>query len=107
MKLTRRKAIELFREHWRWAGKTGKYKKEWPGLHGEYIENDCFLCEYDNQHKGSYCCNTCLIIWPSEDGSCEGSGSPYDKWGAATTPRTRKKWAKVIAELPERTKPCR
>lgn len=80
MELTRERALELHRQMWtnmqRDLGdnpgyrEREKYKNKWCKEHfpDEYIDNDCFLCEYDRLNNGHNCRNTCLIKWPN--GGC-------------------------------------
>ena len=106
MKLTKKKAIELHRELWDWLYHyPSKHKGDWP----EWVFNggdisetthDCFLCEYTDLK-----CNNCLLDWPitSDTGdplSC--CNSYYVEWVYSNSPKTRKKYAKLIRDLPER-----
>lgn len=82
MKLTRERALELHRQMWidmqRDLGDTPDggqrvvYKMKWCDTHfpKEYIENHCFLCEYN---KSPECddCKGCPIRWPYEDDCTE------------------------------------
>ncbi len=94
MKLTRKRAIELYRQMWRWCGKTGKDKRDWPGLkkYG-YVSANCFLCHYCEQEL----LKCCIIKWPG--GRC--SGGLYGKWFKEKNIEKRKALARKIAELPE------
>jgi hypothetical protein len=110
MKLTKKKAIKLFREHWRWLAETGStIKSNWPGhdFLKDEIASMCFLCEYMDQVDGENGgCDGCLIDWPGEN--CADKHSIGDdkglfaKWWKAKTEKTRQKYAKIISELPEK-----
>ena len=80
MELTRERALELHRQMWTdmqkdlgdnpGYGEREKYKNKWCKEHfpNEYIDNDCFLCEYDRLNNGhcNSCRNTCLIKWVND-----------------------------------------
>ena len=116
MKLTRERAIELFRELWRWLAETGKRKEDWPrwefnGGDVPFTPYTCPLCEYTIQksRSGEVECSLCPIAWPEE--KCFSPPRPvpfdppityFDHWYHAPTPEMRKQYAKLIAELPER-----
>lgn len=82
MELTRERALELHRQMWTDmqrdlgdtpdSGQRIEYKCEWCDAHfpKEYIENHCFLCEYDRLST-IYDCKSCPIRWPYED-DCNG-----------------------------------
>ncbi len=107
MKLTKEKAIELFRELWRWCGETGKPKKLWPrwefnGGDVPEMRNDCPLCEYTIRTEKKDCPD-CPIRWgKNKFNSC--LGGLYGKWLDALREDSekRKRIAKQISELPER-----
>ncbi len=95
-KLSRKRAIELHREMWRALAQTGGSKF----LHALNIKytprNACFLCEYSHQNKGE----CCLLKW--KYGRCmTNDRSEYSMWAHAKTYYGCKKWASIIAELPE------
>lgn len=104
MRLTRKKAIELCIELWTWCMETGKRKSEWPGWekYGNAM-SDCWLCEYDDQmleryeRKTRVSCGYCPFV-TSGLGRCTDSPNYLDKWDAAKTPRTTKKYAKLLLE---------
>lgn len=80
MKLTKRKALEICRDLWKWLAKhpeKGKYN--WPmwKLYGQ-MHMRCPCCEYNSQHSMS-CEKSCLIKWPGGGGCCNRE-SPYFKW---------------------------
>ena len=104
MKLTKKKTIEYHREMWNWLAETGeKYKHHWPGFEKMgWTTSYCFLCEYAETHTKHYCNQTCILIWPPDDQGCDEGKDPYSHWDRAKTKRTRKKYAKIISELPER-----
>ena len=104
-KLTKKDAIRLFRKDWKHKAKTGQKDKCCPpdvveGWNMRAFQNECFLCEYDQTHKRRYCSKSCIIKWPYN--RCIDRHSPYHKWSCADTEDERKKWAKIIAKLPER-----
>lgn len=105
--LTKKKAIELFREHWRNLSKSGSMDKRGglpTGYIGLAILNLCFLCEYSIRKpiKGMSYCQDCPIEWPgTKDTSFMCESSLYGKWIKAGITR-RKQLAKQISELPEK-----
>jgi hypothetical protein len=105
MKLTKRKALEICRDLWKWLSKRGRsfYDKEsWSGWkqHGKMV-CDCPCCEYEEQHSNRklFCLEDCLIKWPG--GDCESDDSPYENWKQAATVQKRKKLALEIVALVE------
>lgn len=93
---------KLFRRHWRWMAETGaRFTHHWPEWKhngGEcHAENFCFCCR-----DCGIDCDDCPVDWGGED-CCDGR-TLYMKWSEAKTPRTRKKYAALIAELPWRGK---
>jgi len=106
MKLTKKKAIELHRELWDWLyHHPNKQKWDWPSWESNggnipRVSSYCFLCEYSVQHWNNYCRETCILDW-SPDSGCLGDGA-FERWDNAISPRTRKKYAKIIRDLPER-----
>ena len=107
MKLSKKKAIELCRALWRSIARSGVYRKEdAPFWKTHYIDPDtidlcCFCCEYMINQKDATCIvKGCIINWGTR--FCTDDESPFSKWDTATTIKERKKWARVIANLPER-----
>ena len=101
MKLTKRKALEICRDLWRWLAKTGTVNKsKWPGWkeHGIMAHN-CPCCEYsmDRGHLTGLCIETCIIKWPGK--GCRNSESPYLGWENEGRIDERKKLAKKIVAL--------
>lgn len=114
MKLTKRKAIEYCAEMWEKVAEDnagsvtdGEYPTKW-NAYGKMrvkhknlpseITHCCFFCEYTDKD-----CPSCpgLSIWGATkrtNTQCEALRSPYRKWANAKTPRTRKKYAKQIAD---------
>lgn len=78
MKLTREQAIKEHRKMWNWlAEHPEKWKNDYFEIHHEqlgHINNDCFLCEYDYQNEGKYCCEECIIDW-GDTGGCMSTTS--------------------------------
>jgi hypothetical protein len=106
MKLTKKKAVKMFRAHWRWLAETGSRHKEfWPGhdFAEDGIDSTCFLCEYMDQVDGD--CRDCPIEWPGincADKNHEDEKGLFSKWWSAATRRTRREYARIISKLPER-----
>ena len=114
MKRTRRQALALCEEMWRTLSKTGNSSKlSALGTLGEtrgdwdefvYTAAECFACEYHKEHLNQTCLNCiCTKIWNVGNkktwiADCAGSTSPYYRWNQARTTRTRKKYAKIIAD---------
>ncbi len=98
MKLTREQAIDLSIELWEWLAETGGFKHQWSGWE-KYGDSDpgCFLCDYQEQKDSSdRGCGDCPYF--QKFGRCLKDKSPYDKWDNASTPQTRKKYAKLFLE---------
>ena len=105
-KLTRRSVIYWHRKGlWHWLYKNPVIngvlttKEDWPRweeVETKYgiIDSECFACEF------SVCC---IFDWGVEgDFPCLKLHSPYAKWLRAKTAKTRKKYAKIIRDLPLR-----
>ncbi len=110
MKLTKKKAIKLFREHWQWLTETGTiWKDEWPehDFEEDPISGGCFLCEYLDQKEAELGknedCDNCPIDWGTSKTCVGDSKSPFMKWIHSQTVPTCKKYAKIVSELPEKT----
>ena len=101
--MTKREAIKLFREHWRFLAASGTKKKIAFKKSEEWV-NNCALCEYvwglDNRY--SICSTVCPVVWPG--GSCSSWNSPYIQWTMGCNILFRKVLALEISELPERKK---
>jgi len=109
MKLTKKKAIELHRELWDWLyGHPSKAKEDWPRWieHGGTIppvKDDCFLCEYARGPNGGFPnCSSCPLDWGPTFYCALSSKSYFVAWAYSKTPKTRKKYAKIIRDLPEK-----
>ena len=73
LNLTREEALKLHRQMWSDMQKDLgdcpadweriDYKSGWCRLHGYNICNNCFLCEYDEQHNNDPKICDCLIEW--------------------------------------------
>ena len=97
---------------WNWlAENPKKRKKDWPGWknHNDYIfpkaeHSYCFLCGYvsADPEKG---CSNCLLDWIIT-GKCisteDESESYFGLYYNAKTEKEQSKYAKIIAELPEK-----
>ena len=105
MRLTRKKAIQLSIELWKFLADTGLEKEDWPEF--EYDENDdefiyqgkniasgCFLCELTLEDD----CENCPYY--EKFGHCNEDGTYYNLWESSTTKRKRKKYAsQFLAQL--------
>ena len=120
MKLTQRKAAAMTKEKWDWHYRHPSLKNnsdDFPKIaNGKWnLKWDCPDCEYVKQQilTGNFlseeqCKQHCPHIWP------EGRCIPYNrfseiksnhyfgKWKTAKTLQERKKYAKLIRDLPER-----
>ena len=121
MKITSKNLYEEYakshRAIWRWVAETGKGKIYWPGwfgdlelyprytskhipshLHGE-VEADCFACAVRTKLS---CKNGCPIVSfrINENKTCAQFGGFYNLYKGAESGVARKKYAKIIAELP-------
>ena len=106
----RKYCIDNHRKMWHWlAENPDKKKKDWPGW--KDYNNDppldeiayCFLCCYKFQTKGS--CYDCPLDWGITD-MCmyvnDPSMSYYELYSNAITTTDKSKYAKIIANLPEK-----
>lgn len=83
-KLTRKEAINLFRQQWADMQKElgdcparedrELYKRQWCNDHNYFNCNNCFLCEWANQND-YIPCDECPIDWGSA--SCVGGKVDY------------------------------
>ena len=108
-KITKKEALVKCEKLWRWLEKHPSKiaKHEWAGweeytkLYGKSSAL-CPCCHYAlHSHKRYSDCTKCplLGLWgPNIDSFCLDSTSPYNKWGEASSPKTRKKYAKIIAD---------
>lgn len=112
-RLTKQLALEFCRDWWDWlADHPSKDKEDYPDrLKYDEMRNNCPCCEYYTNHsnRSGDCIdgpNFCLLIslWPT---SCMRGqwkykinikDSAFQKWRKAKTARTRKKYARVIAD---------
>ena len=104
MELTKKQAIELHRELWDWLYHHPSKQKwewsEWKNNGGNFpsVESDCFLCEYELTRSN---CKNCLLLWPLDHCFNLGDGL-FGRWEDARSPKTRKKYAKLIRDLKEK-----
>ncbi len=106
MKLTKRKTLKLTIEMWDWLSTfPDEWKADWPGwvekgIDRNFINGECFLCEYSLQQSGDSTCERCLFRgrWVKDDpeSDCEDYGSPYILWLIG---KDRSANAKKIADL--------
>lgn len=99
MKLTRKKALQLCKEHWLWlAENPDKEKIHWPKFQKySYMSGNCFCCEYSTTHRRPYCGKKCILsnLWPM--GCDKDATSPYVLWTKTENLETRKRMALAIA----------
>lgn len=104
MKLSKKEAIRNHRVVWDWLYRhpsPKRQKEDWPGWEENggnipYVKAWCFPCEYIYNNK----IRCCILEWPVYP--CLQYGSPYWNWYRAKTWQERKKYAKLIRDLPER-----
>jgi len=108
-----RDQLNFFRELWDWCSRHPKKKKEdWPrwvtnGGDVALVDNDCFLC--DAVRNGAGDCGVdgenCPADWSPALGCIQGSDdeevlSVFSKWERAKSPRTIKKYAILVRDIP-------
>lgn len=107
--ITKKEALEECYKLWSWLEKhPSKSKKDWPGWEDHYktytkqADLYCSCCDYDDLIDVPSC-EACPLIslWPHlnkpTEGSCIYSTSPYKKWDKSKSPKTKKKYAGIIA----------
>ena len=105
--LSKKKAVELDREKWDWLYRhPSKNKEDWPrwkknGGDLDEVSMDCFACEYVEQFEEEEC-RLCPFVWPHAACLAPNRKGLYNRWKDAKTHRTRKKYARLIRDLPER-----
>lgn len=103
MRLTKKKALQITADLWGWLeDNPKKEKEEWPewefnGGNIAVMLDDCACCEY-----AQFECNRCPLIklWREKSSGgdpCMGEGY-FNTWGDAKTPKTKKKYARIIKE---------
>jgi hypothetical protein len=102
MRLTKRKALELTEELWRYMEETGSDRKSsWPGWKKyDDMEFPCFLCEYDERDGGDIACTHCPLYgkWAGYL-TCDVRNAPFNNWCRAQTKEEGQATSKVIADL--------
>ena len=103
---TKKKALQITADLWEWLEKhPSKAKRNWPGWkeNGGNIEdingNSCACCDYVTTISRD--CSACPLIklWQEVSSDCYGRGSGYYvRWCDARSPKTRKKYARIIKE---------
>ena len=121
-KLSRKKAIELFRDHWNRIAVFFEEMKAtgYDGLdtvklycliaQGFYYDaltddNDCWLCYYSGRDDDYFCnCEKCPIEWPETTlpEKCCGIYSPFRKLERCKSWKKSAELAREIANLPEK-----
>ncbi len=104
MKLTKKEAIDISIELWRWLAKTGaNHKSKWPGWkkYGR-IQNDCPLCEYtlflsEGNRIGIHeSCTDCP--YAASFGHCLSTTNPYRRWITLYDKKERRHEAQLFVE---------
>lgn len=108
----RRQMIKLHREMWDWLYKNSSMtqKAAWPRWRGQggdikQVDCECFACYHASKISEGCTAMTggCpLFRWGTEENSCVFADSYFDRWSDAKTNRIRKKYAKLIRDLPVR-----
>lgn len=112
MKLTKEEAIRKHRELWNWIADETERRQDFVSKEEYYYEHPevtrplmlCFCCQYVGErsdHIVSDCLALCPIKWKGEH--CECSGSEYHEWCSAEDWLEAAKYARIIANLPERS----
>lgn len=118
--MTKQEAINKHRQMWRWiADKTKERHKavdkmdyfDENKLIGDRPKHLCWCCEYASSVNKDfhYMCDKCPIEWKIDESSriapCCDRWSEYNVWDESVLKgdwRKAARWAKIIAELPER-----
>lgn len=102
---------------WRWVAETGKEKRHWPGWFGNINRYPRYTSKHvpSHMHREVYvhcfacavctnlsCKNVCPIVSfrINENKTCAQFGGFYNLYKEAQSGVERKKYAKIIAELP-------
>lgn len=103
--MTEKEALEICAELWGWLEKNpSERKRDWPGW--EYrggnipmMSGSCPCCEYNLQQYGSGCSKCPLKdFWTRLNGDYQMCGDQFYIWNATNSPKTRKKYAKMIKD---------
>lgn len=106
MKLTKKKAIELHKELWDWLyHHPSNLKRHWPrwkwnGGDIAYVKHNCFPCGYKASTIKSCFDVPCILDWGTQ--CCFDNKAYFTIWDVSKSPKTRKKYARLIRDLPER-----
>ena len=106
MQLTKEEAIRRHRMMWNWIAeesirqKGTVYKEDaFEHFGWEPCENNCWCCEYNELNDGINC-SKCPVVWPCV--YCVSPKSPFRRYSYSSNYIEDAKYAKQIAELPER-----
>ena len=107
--MTKQEALENHRHMWRWIAEQTRiekrficeedYFKAFKKVHKPLLLNR-YGCEYI-VNNAIQSCEDCIVKW--NDYSCMNPHSEYLEWLYSKTWEEATYWAKIIAELPERT----
>jgi len=104
-RLTKRHALELCRDLWRWLARHPKAEKEgwprwkWNGGDLPDFNCNCPCCEYvERLYFPGTNCKECPLVdfWP--DKYCLTTGSAFERWERSSNPKARTKYATQIAD---------
>lgn len=103
--LTKKKAIAEHRKMWNWIADEALKRKEAVSkmdyfnyqkiFYDKRPLNNCYCCEF------AKVCDYCPIDWPGEK-ACLDENGPYIKWRMETDWKKSAKYAREIANLPEK-----
>ena len=121
--LTKEQAIQEHRKMWNWIAEqnekgihyphSDELKRQYIKEHTdyEYISCWCFCCEYDEKYNLTFrMCGRCPLDWKSSANGiqcCNDSNHSqkgyYSLWNRSKTPEEAAKYARIIANLSERS----
>ena len=98
--LSKEDAVKYCRMIWDELAETGgNSKRNIKCVDVTMFTDMCPACHYGDLNSTR--CTECLFIW-SDGGDCQGECGEFGEWQDAETIKDRKKWAKIISELPVR-----
>ncbi|MBW8001738.1 MAG: hypothetical protein FVQ80_06910 [Planctomycetes bacterium] len=107
-KFNKARTIELHDDLWDWCSRNPtKEKSDWPewkknGGKIPEVECECFLCEWVRDSYKESCVEKCPLKWSSKNGRCNSLDGEFHMWENAKTLKLKRKYARLIRDLPER-----